>query len=161
MALLFAFAAFGILARLLLGGAAGILLCLLAVLFLLDATPVLGLDPFVLATLGLQSFLFLALGLLGLAPLGVTVLQILAVLLLEHVALHVGAAAPYLDIDGAGAALRARQLQLALRLALQGDLAGRAALLVTAMGLAQVRQQFELGLVTDAGVGTLDLDTGL
>ncbi len=112
--------------------------------------------------LGLEPLPLAPLGLLGLAALGVPVLRVQAVLFLEHIALHVGAAAPHLDIDGAGTTLRARQLQFALGLALQRDLVGRAAaLLIAAVRLAQVRQQFEFGLVADAIIGPFDLDACL
>ena len=69
--------------------------------------------------------------------------------------------APHLDVDRAGTTLGARKLQFALRLALQRDLARRAAVLIAAMAAAQMRQQFELGIVADAIVRPSDLDARL
>ena len=100
---------------------------------------------------------------LGLAPLLIDLVLLLARLLLEHVALDVGALLAHLDVDRARAALGARELELALRLALQRDLARRgiALALAAAVAAAQVRQQLELGIVADAVVGAVDLDAGL
>jgi hypothetical protein len=86
------------------------------------------------------------------------------VLLLEDVALDVGLLVAHFDVDRAGAALRARLLELALGLARQRDLAGRrdtsalAGGLAGAMRAAQVREQLELGLVADQRLWTGDLD---
>ena len=92
---------------------------------------------------------------LGFATLRVDLLLRGAVLLLEHVALDVGALDAHFDADGARAALRAGQLQFALRLALERDARrrragrGRAA----AVAAAQVRQQLELGVLADQVIG--------
>ena len=56
---------------------------------------------------------------------GVELFLLLARLLLEHVALDVGALLAHLDVDRAGAALAARELELALRFAVQRDAARR------------------------------------
>src|SRR5690606_14097440 len=92
-------------------------------LLVLDAAAVFILQPLLLATLGLGLLdlgllrsLDLALALLGLLGLGTC-------LLFEHIALHVGALHAHFHVDRAGPALRACQLQLALRLALERDLA--------------------------------------
>src|SRR5688572_30298783 len=71
-------------------------------------------------------------------------------LLLEHVALDVGALPPHFDAHGARLAKRRRDLDLALRLAAQRDLARRAAILGLAVRLTQVRQQLVLGVLADA-----------
>ena len=101
--------------------------------------------------------------LLGLALLRVELLLLCARLLLEHVALDVGALAAHLDVDGARAALVAGELQLALRLALERDLARRAhrRRVVAAVAAAQVRQQLELRFLADHVLGLDDLDAGL
>ena len=87
----------------------------------------------------------------------------MARLVLEHLALHVGALAAHLDVDGARAALRARELQLRLRLAPQRDLARRRIGLrvVVTMAAAQMRQQLVLRVLADHVLGAVDLDPGL
>jgi hypothetical protein len=151
-----------IVARALLGRAACVLLGAAACLFLLDAAAVLGLEPFALAPLGLQLLMLEAHGLLGLVAPVIELVLLGARLLLEHVALDVVAGAANLDTHGAGAPLGAGELELALRLALEGDLARRAvALGLAAVAAAQVRQELQLGIVADAILGPFDLDAGL
>jgi hypothetical protein len=167
------------LARLLLALAA-LLLGRLAPRLLLGLAPrlLLGLPPRHLlgrASLGLLAFAPHGLALLDLAPqllLGRLALRVLRLalavdlllrhprLLLEHVALDVGALAAHLDADRARLAHRGRDPDLALRLAAQRDLARRAAVLRLAVRLAQVRQQLVLGVLTDAVLRSLDLDAG-
>src|SRR6185437_4113197 len=162
--LLFALAALLFLPRPLLGEVAGLVLRPAPGGFLfLDATAVLRLQPLALAPLGIDAFALAAGDFLGLAPLLVDLVLLLARLLLEHVAFDVGALLADLDADRARASLGARQLQLALRLALQRDapwrgipLALRAAVAATQMG-----QQLELRIVADAVIGPIDLDPGL
>src|SRR6185437_13979476 len=130
----------------------------------LDAAAVLRLQMLALAPLGLDALALAARDFLGLAPLLVDLVLLLARLLLEHVALDVGALLTDLDTDRARAALGARELQLALRLALERDAAGRGialAALRVAVAAAKVCQQLELGIVADAVIGTFDLDAGL
>ena len=100
--------------------------------------------------------------LLGLA-LAVDLFLLVPRLILEHLALDVGALAAHLDVDRAGAALRARELQLRLRLAPQGDLAGRGIGLrvVAAVAAAQMREQLVLRILADHVLGAVDLDPGL
>ena len=84
-------------------------------------------------------------------------------LVLEHLALDVGALAAHLDIDRACAALGARELQLRLRLAPQRDFARRriGLRIITAMAAAQMRQQLVLRVLADHVLGTVDFDPGL
>ena len=143
----------------LLGGPLAYLLVGLAAALLLRALPV---QPFALAPL---VFLPLARGLrllLGLAQ-PVDLLLLVARLVLEHFALHIGALAAHLDVDRAGAPLGARQLQLRLGFAPQRDLAGRGIGLDVgaAMTAAQMRQQFMLRLLADHVLRAVDLDPGL
>ena len=118
-------------------------------LFLGDAA-----DLFFLLALG--AFRLGAQGLLGRAALGV--LGLLGPihfvlgrtsLLLEHVALDVGALGADLDADGARLALRRGDLELGLGLALERDAARRGGLVVLAVRPAQVRQQLVLGVLAD------------
>src|SRR5208282_2795064 len=118
---LFARLQFGLAPRLLFGGALAILLVATAAVFLLEplAVEALLFQPLVLCALerGLRL-------LLGFAQ-ALDFLLLMARLILEHFALHIGALAAHLDVDRAGAPLRACQLQLRLRLAPQRDLARR------------------------------------
>ena len=100
--------------------------------------------------------------LLGLA-LPVDLFLLMTRLVLEHLALDVGAFAAHLDVDGARAALRARELQLRLRLAPQGDLArSRIGLrVVMAVAAPQMRQQLVLRVLADHVLGAVDLDPRL
>jgi len=84
-------------------------------------------------------------------------------LFLEHVALDVVARAAHLDAHGTGAPLVARELQLALGLALERDLAWRAiaAGILAAMRATQVREEFQLRIVGNARVGSGHLDARL
>ena len=82
-------------------------------------------------------------------------------LLLEHVALDVGALAAHFDVDRARLAHRGGDLDLALRLAPERDLARRTAVLGLAVGFAQVRQELVLGILADAVLGTERPDAGL
>src|SRR6185312_14839102 len=142
-------------ARLILRPAAGGLL-------LLDAAAILRLQPFALATLGLYALGLLPGNFLGFAALLVELILLLARLLLEHVALDVGALLADLHTDGTRAALDARELQLALRLAPQRDAAGcRIALALGPVAAAQMSQQLELRIVADVIIGAFDLDAGL
>ncbi len=151
---LFACPLFGLPAR--------IFLRLLPRLLFLDAAAVFGLEPLAFAALRLDALGLPLHGLFGLAALLVDLVLLLARLLLEHVALDVGAFAADLHIDGPGAALDARQLQLALGLALESDLAGRGIAVVLApVAAPQMRQQLELRIVADAVVGTRHLDACL
>ena len=101
-------------------------------------------------------------GFLGLA-LAVDLLLLQAHLVLEGLALDVGALGAHLDVDRAGPALGAGELQLGLRLALQRDLveAGVEALLVIRMTAAQVGQQLMLRLLADHVLGTFNADSRL
>src|SRR5256885_5637986 len=147
-------ALFGHPVRVLLGAAARVLL--------LDAAAVLRLEPLALAALGFGALILRAHRRFGLLATVIDLVLLGARLLLEHVALDVGAFAAHLDIDGARAPLRAGELQLALGLAPQGDLARRAvAIGVAPVAAAQVREQLEFGVVADARVRTRHLDARL
>ncbi len=112
---------FGDAPRLLFGGALAV--------FLIAAPPALLFLALAVQALLLQALVFRALErglrlLLGLA-LPVDLFLLVARLILEHLALDVGALAAHFDIHGARAALGARELQLRLRLAAQRDFARR------------------------------------
>src|SRR5207253_6852909 len=144
-----------VLAGALLGSAAGIFGGAAArLLLLLDPAAVLSLESLALAPLGLGALALRARGLLGLASAVIDLVLLRARPLFQHVALDVGTLAAHLDVDGAGAPLGARQLQLALGLALERDAARRAvAVRLAPVAAAQVRQQLELGVVADARIG--------
>ena len=121
-----------------------------------------------LATLLFARFLFVAHLRLGGYALRVHLLALLvdrllcnARLLLEHVALDVGALAPDFDADGARLAERRGDLDFALRLAAQRDLARRTAFLGLAVRLAQVGQELVLRILADAVLGAERRDAGL
>ena len=149
----------GLAPRLLLGGALAILLVAAPPVLLLEA---LAIEPLLLQPLVLGA-LERGLGLLLGLALPIDFLLLMARLILEHLALDVGALAAHLDIDGARAALRARELQLRLRLAAQRDLARRGVGLrvVAAVAAAQMRQQLVLRILADHVLGAVDLDPGL
>ncbi len=153
--------ALGLFGRALLGQPARLFLRLLAGLLFLDATAVLGLDAFALATLCLGLLAQRPLCLLGLAPLRIELFLLRPRLPLEHIALDIGALAPHLDIDGTRAALVAGELELALGLALERDAARRRAFAAMTVAAAQVRQQFELGFLADHVLRTGHGDAGL
>ncbi len=121
----------------------------------------LGFAAFVLLTLALKTRGFFSFDALGFAV--VTALSL--DLLLEYVALHVGTLHAHLDVDGTRTTGTAGELNFALLLALQRDLARRchgagflAGLPVTT---AQMTQQLELGLVADLVGRSCHLDAGL
>ena len=154
-------------ARLHLGGAARLLLGGALAVFLVAAAPALLLQPLAVEALLLEPLAFRALDrrlglLLGFAQL-VDLFLLMARLILEHLALDVGALAAHLDVDGARAALRARELQFGLGLAPQRDLArGRIGLqVIVAVAAAQMRQQLVLRVLADHVLGAVDLDAGL
>src|SRR6185437_626582 len=163
-ALPFALAAFLFLPRTLLGNAASLILRPAPRgLLLLDAAAVFGLQPLALTALGLDALSLAAGDFLGLAPLLIELVLLVARLLLEHVALDVGALLADFDAHRACSALHARELQLALRLALERDAPGSGVALALrpAVAAAKVRQQLEFGIVADAVIGSVDLDAGL
>ncbi|MEZ5459609.1 MAG: hypothetical protein R3E65_09985 [Steroidobacteraceae bacterium] len=140
--------ALGIVTRLLLGDTPRVLGGAARLRLFLDAPPVLGLDALGFAPLGLGT-LALRLGLLlDFALLGVDLVLLRLDLLLEHFALDVGPLDAHFDVDGPRASRATREFQLALRLALQRDLARGAAggprLLGLPVAAPQMRQQFEL-----------------
>src|ERR1700733_2474025 len=134
---------------------------LFARLLFLDASPVLGLEAFALAPLGLGLLAQRPLRLLGLAPLGIELLLLGPRLALEHVAFYIGALAPDLDVHRARTALVAREFELALGLALERDAARRRALAAMTVAATQVRQQLELGFLADHVLRTGHGDSGL
>src|SRR5690606_10758426 len=114
-----------------------------------------GAEALLLALLGLEPLLLLA------AP-AVELGLFLLCLLLEDVALDVGALAPYLDVHRARAALGTGQPQLGLRLALERDALGRGRQGgVLAMAAPQVRQELELRFLADGVFGSAHLASGL
>src|SRR6185312_6262466 len=134
---------------------------LLAVGFFLDAAAILRLHALVFAALGFEPLRLGAHGFIGLAALRVDLILLLTRLLLQHVALDVRLFLTHLDVDGARTPLRARELDLLLGLAAEGDLVGRAAFLPAAVAAAQVCEQLELRIVADARVRAVHLDAGL
>ncbi len=150
---------FGHAARLFLGSPLAVLLVAAAPALLLQALAVeaLLLEPLVLGLFDGGPRLLLALAL------PVELFLLVARLIFEHLALDVGALAAHLDVDGARAALRARELQFRLRFAPQGDLArSRVGLhVVVAVAAPQVRQQLVLRILADHVLGALDPDSRL
>ena len=110
---------------------------------------------------GFEALGFRLRGFVLLAALRLDLVLLLTRLLLQHVALDVRLLLTHLDADRARTALGARELQLALRLALERDLARRARRIVAAVGAAQMREQLHLLVVADACVGALHLDARL
>jgi hypothetical protein len=135
---------------------------LFAGLLFFSPPQVLRLETLALAALILEPLAFESRSLFGFAALGVDLILLMARLLFEYIAFDVGALPPHLDIDGAGAALCARQLELLLGLALQRDLPrGGIAVVAAAVSAPQVRQQFELRIVADARVRSFHFDARL
>ena len=155
----------GIVASLLLGGPARVLSRTARLNFLFDPPTVLGLDALGIAALRLKLFAFGAGLVLDLALLGVDLVLLGLGLLLDFLALHVSALDAHLDVHRTSTPGAARELQLALRLALQSDLArcaGRGGVFLgLAVAATQMRQQLELGFVTDPVFGSCYLDPGL
>ena len=83
-------------------------------------------------------------------------------LLFEHITLDVGLLLANFDVHRTSTTLHAGQLELALRLALERDFAGRSITVVpTSVGATQMSQQFELRIIADAIVGSVHFDTCL
>ena len=145
--------------RLFLRGPLAVLLIAPAAVLFLQALAVetLLLEPLMLGALqrGLCLLLRLALA--------VQFLLLMARLILEHLALDVGALAAHLDIHGARAALRARELQLRLRFAAQGDLARRGidVPVIAAVAAPQMGEQLMLRILADHVLRAVDLDPRL
>src|SRR5262249_43278047 len=118
-------------------GAARLFELAAAGLLFFHAAPVLLIQALLPAAPGPRLLGLLLLRGFHLLDLLVGLLLLRAVLLLEHVALHVGALHAHFHVDGAGTALRAGQLQLRLRLALQRDLARRGRLRAGAVAASQ------------------------
>ena len=135
---------------------------LLSRLLFFSTTKVLGLNTLALAALVLDTLRLAAHGLFGLATLGVDLVLLLTSLLFEHIALDVGLLLANFDVHRTSTTLRAGQLELALRLALERDLAGRSiAVVATAVAATQMSQQFELRIIADAIVGSVHFDACL
>ena len=157
-----ALASFSLFTCALLGNTTRFFRSLLFRLLFFSATKVLGLNTLALTTLILNALGLAADGFFGLAALGVDLILLMTSLLFEHVALDVGLLLTYLDVHCASTTLRACQLELALRLALERDLARRRISVVSAsVATPQMRQQFEFRIVTDAVVGSVHFDTCL
>ena len=134
---------------------------------LVGAPPAFLLEPLAVQALLLQALALGALDrglglLLRFAQL-VQLFLLQARLILEDLALDVGALAAHLDIHRSGAALRARELEFGLRLAAQRDLARRRVGLgvVAPVAAAQVREQLVLGILADHVIRAADPDPGL
>ena len=112
-----------------------------------------GFEPLALALLGRAALGFLPLRFEALrffsALRAVDFFLPRALLFLEHGAIQVGFLATHLDRDRARTALRGRELDLLLRLALQRDLARGRGLRVAPVRAAQERQEFHLRVVAD------------
>ena len=134
---------------------------------LVGAPPALFLDPLAVEALLLHALALGALerglGLLLRLALLVELFLLQARLILEDLALDVGALAAHLDIHRSCAALRARELEFRLRLAAQRDLARRRVRLgvIAPVAAAQVREQLVLGILADHVIRTADPDAGL
>jgi hypothetical protein len=160
--LFFAFATLGVLACTLLGRTTRFFLRLLAGLLFLGAATSLGFKTLALTALVLDALGFAAYRFLGLATLLVYLVLLLTRLLFEHIALDVSALPSDFDVDGTSTPLRTGEFELALCLATERDLAGsRITIIAAAVAAAQMREQLEFRIVTDAIVGTRDFDTGL
>src|SRR6185437_12741313 len=156
------FAPLGVLTGTLLGNAARVFLGFLPRLLLFGTAAVLALEALALAALVFDTLALAPRRLLGLAALLVDLVLLLARLFLEDIPLDIGTLTAHLDVDGACTSLCAGQLELALRLAAQCDLARRGITAVTASVAApQVREQLQLGIVADARIRPVDLDSGL
>ena len=159
--------ALGLISRQLFGDAARFLLGgLLAILFI-AAPPALLLEtlaiqPFLLEPLMLR-LLDGGLGLLFGFALPIQFLLLMTRLILEHLPFDVGALAAHFDVHGARPPLRAREFQLRLRFAPQGDLArSRVGLyVVVAVAAPQVGQQLVLRVLADHVFGAFDPDPRL
>jgi hypothetical protein len=160
---LLASAVFRLLASLLLGESTRVFLRVLVSLLFLNATTTFSLDPLALATLGLDAIGLALNGFFSLATLRVYLILMLASSLFQDIALDVSGLTPHLNVDGASATLRAGELQLALRLSPERDLARRCitAVVTTTVSPAKMGEQFELRVITDASVGAGDLDACL
>ncbi len=132
-------------------------------LLFLNATTTLGLDAFALATLGLDAVGLALNDFFSLAALRVDLVLMLASSLFQYIALDVSGLTSHLNVDGAGATLCAGELQLALRLSPERDLARRCitAVVTTTVSPAKMGEQLELRVITDAIVGAGDLDACL
>jgi hypothetical protein len=157
-----ALATLSLLARTLLGNAASFFCRLLASLLFFGTTEILGLNPFALTALVLNTLRLATYHFFGLAPLGVDFVLLLTSLFFENVALDIRALTAHLNIHCASAPLRAGQLEFLLRLALECDLARcRIAVVSTTVATPKVREQLELCIVADAIVRSVHFDTCL
>ena len=155
----------GLLTITLLGQAPGLLGGLARGRLFLDTSAVLRLEALRLKALVLLTVALELCGLFDLAGLEIGLRRGGACLLFEHIAFDIGAFDTHLDVDRARTPGGTGELDLALLLALQSDLARRGGLvdLLAALPVAatQMRQQLELGVVADPIVRTLDLDARL
>ena len=131
------------------------LFCLFFCLFLgYDGGFLLSLDALLLTRFRLYA-LFLG------TALGIERFLLFQRLLLENIALDVGALTSNFDVDRPRSTLAAGQSQFRLRLALKRDPArrrGRGRRVVLPVAATQMRQQLELGVIADRVIRTLDLD---
>jgi hypothetical protein len=128
------------LARTLLGNATSFFCRFLPRLLFFGTTEILGLNPFALTALVLNTLRLATGDFFDFAPLSVDLVLLLTSLLFENVALDVGALPAHLNIHCASATLHAGQLELLLRLALECDLARRRiAVVSTTVATPQVR----------------------
>jgi hypothetical protein len=157
----FSLASLFFLTRLLLGKQTRIFRGLLAIRLFFDATAIFRLDALDFAAFRFDSLRFQTHGLFGLALLRIDVFLLLTRLLLQHISLDVRALHAHFHVHGACTALRARELDLALLLALQRDFARRAALFFAAMTPPQMSKELELRFIAYSSFGAGDLDAGL
>jgi hypothetical protein len=149
-------------ARSLLRDAACLFLRLLFRGLFFNAAAIIHFEAFALETLGLDARSLTLHGLLGLATLLIYFVLLQARFFLQHIALDIGALGANFHVNRARATLHAGELDLALRLSLQRDLARRGVTIVpAAVTTAQVGEQLELRVIADAIVGTRHLDTRL
>ena len=143
----------------LLGGPLAVFLVAAAAALLLET---LAVEALLLETFGLHPLEGGLRLLLGLAHL-VDFLLLQTRLILENLALDIGALAAHLDIHGPCAALGTCQLEFGLGLASQRDLARRGVGLhvIAPVAAAQMRQQLMLGVLADHVFRTVHPDAGL
>jgi len=110
-------------------------------LFFFSTTKVLGLNTLALTALVLYTLRLAAHCVFSLTTLGINLILLMSSLLFQHITLDVGLLLANFDVHRTSTSLRAGQLELALRLALERDFAGRSiAVLATSVGATQMRQ---------------------
>ena len=150
-----AFTLFSLFPRALLGKPPSVFLSLLACLLFFNATAIFRFHALALTALRLDAFRLPLNSFFGLATLLVDLVLMLARPLFEHIPFDVRGLAADLDVDRASATLCACDLQIALRLTLERDLArSGVAVRLASVAAAQMREQLHLRIVADAVIRT-------